>query len=209
MSNKKSQTRIFTELLFWQVNNLSQTFPLHLQRVRGEQQSARPPSGWTAGDLFCFFPLSAEPAAVTASGVESDISDLPRLMIRDASERAACLVIYRGKQIEETSWWLCKRHHLVFAQWRFSSRCLDVACCLSCQVLEKMMLHWVSLKLVRSQLKVRGEMFFLFSIKKWDTMDYQYYWRLKQGVYYTFLLWNLGFHKKILASQWTINGLIR
>lgn len=49
--------------------------------------------------VFFFFVilLSAEPAAVTASGVESDISDLPTLMIHDTLERAAWLVIYRGK----------------------------------------------------------------------------------------------------------------
>lgn len=33
--------------------SLSQMFRLHLERVRGEQQCARPPSGWTAGGS-CF-----------------------------------------------------------------------------------------------------------------------------------------------------------
>lgn len=71
--------------------------------------------------MFWFFSLSAELAAVTASGVESDISDLPTLMIREVSERAARLVICRGKQIDKTPRWrlqngdgrLCTRHHQV------------------------------------------------------------------------------------------------
>lgn len=101
-----------------------------------------------------FFSLSAEPAAVMASRVESDISKLPTLMIRDASERAACVVIYRANQTEETPRWWLQTVSGDFAHvttWYLHSEgsaaaawmCADRAF-RSYQAVEKMMLHLVS-----------------------------------------------------------------